>query len=79
MCGSRINAKYSGTSILLTEQINVHLRIMQSTGNGTMSKVKMQQLQVSNNVLKLSTKLLKELGKPTKISGAGITVHLLAL
>lgn len=69
VCGTRINAKYSGISILLTEQINVHLRIMESTESGTMTKPKMQKLNISNNVLKLSTKLLKELGKPTRISG----------
>eukprot|EP00667_Euglena_gracilis_P006082 EG_transcript_6130 len=69
MCGSRLNAKYGGISILLTEQINVHLRIMESTECGTMTKAKLQRLHASNSVLKLSTKLLKELSKPSKISG----------
>eukprot|EP00668_Euglena_longa_P038733 GGOE01049797.1.p1 GENE.GGOE01049797.1~~GGOE01049797.1.p1 ORF type:complete len:559 (-),score=164.70 GGOE01049797.1:199-1875(-) len=69
ICGSRLNAKYGGISVLLTEQINVHLRIMENTECGSLTKAKLQRLQASNNVLKLSTKLLKELSKPSKISG----------
>uniref|UniRef100_A0A8C4K2K4 Putative homeodomain transcription factor 1 n=1 Tax=Dromaius novaehollandiae TaxID=8790 RepID=A0A8C4K2K4_DRONO len=50
--GSETNKKYSNISILLTEQINLYLK-MEKKPN------KKEQLSLVNNVLKLSTKLLK--------------------
>ncbi|CAN0326615.1 unnamed protein product, partial [Ectocarpus sp. 12 AP-2014] len=66
--GSNTNNRYRDTSVLLTEQINVQLRILQNTSNKEASK-KRERLGVSTNVLKLATKLLKELDGPNKLSG----------
>ncbi|CCI49665.1 unnamed protein product [Albugo candida] len=62
MLGSRINKKYQNTSLLLTEQMNVYLRLLAKPH-------KKEKLLVSNNVLKLASKLLKELNSPNKVSG----------
>ncbi|XP_060628591.2 protein PHTF1 isoform X6 [Anolis sagrei] len=60
--GSETNKKYSNISILLTEQINLYLK-MEKKPN------KKEQLTLVNNVLKLSTKLLKELDTPFRLYG----------
>jgi len=60
--GSDINRKYRNTSILLTEQINLYLQ-MERSGS------KKEELLIANNVLKLASKLLKELEGPFKVSG----------
>ncbi|XP_074971877.1 protein PHTF1-like isoform X4 [Phalacrocorax aristotelis] len=60
--GSETNKKYSSISILLTEQINLYLK-MEKKPN------KKEQLSLVNNVLKLSTKLLKELDTPFRLYG----------
>ncbi|XP_061219054.1 protein PHTF1 isoform X4 [Neopsephotus bourkii] len=60
--GSETNKKYSNISILLTEQINLFLK-MEKKPN------KKEQLSLVNNVLKLSTKLLKELDTPFRLYG----------
>ncbi|XP_054546909.1 protein PHTF1 isoform X3 [Talpa occidentalis] len=60
--GSETNKKYSNVSILLTEQINLYLK-MEKKPN------KKEQLALVNNVLKLSTKLLKELDTPFRLYG----------
>lgn len=52
MLGSNINKKYQNTSLLLTEQMNVYLRLL-------VKPHKKEKLLVSNNVLKLASKLLK--------------------
>ncbi|TYZ60642.1 hypothetical protein PybrP1_004900 [[Pythium] brassicae (nom. inval.)] len=62
MLGSNINKKYQNTSLLLTEQMNVYLRLL-------VKPHKKEKLLVSNNVLKLASKLLKELNSPNKVSG----------
>ncbi|TDH74413.1 hypothetical protein CCR75_001978 [Bremia lactucae] len=62
MLGSNINRKYQNTSLLLTEQMNVYLRLLAKPH-------KKDKLLVSNNVLKLACKLLKELNSPNKVSG----------
>ncbi|CEG50268.1 homeodomain transcription factor 2 isoform x3 [Plasmopara halstedii] len=62
MLGSNINKKYQNTSLLLTEQMNVYLRLLAKPH-------KKEKLLVSNNVLKLACKLLKELNSPNKVSG----------
>ncbi|CAM9572851.1 unnamed protein product [Choristocarpus tenellus] len=72
--GSRTNNRYRDVSVLLTEQINVQLRILQNNSSSFPDKVsqavdKRERLVVSNNVLKLATKLLKELDGPNKLSG----------
>ncbi|CAM9396925.1 unnamed protein product [Ectocarpus sp. 6 AP-2014] len=69
--GSNTNNRYRDTSVLLTEQINVQLRVLQNTSNKEASKkvIKRERLGVSTNVLKLATKLLKELDGPNKLSG----------
>ncbi|CAM5118958.1 unnamed protein product [Natator depressus] len=60
--GSETNKKYSNISVLLTEQINLYLK-MEKKPN------KKEQLSLVNNVLKLSTKLLKELDTPFRLYG----------
>ncbi|XP_069489464.1 protein PHTF1 isoform X2 [Ambystoma mexicanum] len=60
--GSETIRKYSNVSILLTEQINLYLK-MEKKPN------KKEQLAIVNNVLKLSTKLLKELDTPFRLYG----------
>ncbi|KAL8179155.1 UNVERIFIED_CONTAM: putative homeodomain transcription factor 1 [Gekko kuhli] len=60
--GSETNKKYSNISILLTEQVNLYLK-MEKKPN------KKEQLILVNNVLKLSTKLLKELDTPFRLYG----------
>ncbi|XP_045483772.1 protein phtf isoform X3 [Harmonia axyridis] len=60
--GTRINKKYRNLSVLLTEQINLHLQIEQKPH-------KKEELTVANNVLKLAIDLLKELESPFKIIG----------
>ena len=59
---SKINQKYRNLSVLLTEQINLYLQMEQKPH-------KKEQLQLANNVLKLSSDLLKELETPFKING----------
>ncbi|XP_050297480.1 protein phtf [Anthonomus grandis grandis] len=60
--GTKINKKYRNLSVLITEQINLHLQIEQKPH-------KKDELTVANNVLKLAIDLLKELENPFKISG----------
>ena len=59
---SKINQKYRNLSVLLTEQINLYLQMEQKPH-------KKDQLILANNVLKLSSDLLKELETPFKIHG----------
>ncbi|KAM4582467.1 putative homeodomain transcription factor 1 isoform 2-T2 [Fundulus diaphanus] len=60
--GSETNSKYSNSSVLLTEQINLYLK-MEKKPN------KKEQLTIVNNVLKLATKLMKELDTPFRLLG----------
>uniref|UniRef100_A0A7M4EA23 PHTF1/2 N-terminal domain-containing protein n=1 Tax=Crocodylus porosus TaxID=8502 RepID=A0A7M4EA23_CROPO len=60
--GSETNKKYSNTSILLTEQISLCLRMERKPD-------KKEQLSLVNNVLKLCTKLLNELNIPFRLCG----------
>uniref|UniRef100_A0A3B5MC14 PHTF1/2 N-terminal domain-containing protein n=1 Tax=Xiphophorus couchianus TaxID=32473 RepID=A0A3B5MC14_9TELE len=60
--GSETNSKYSNSSVLLTEQINLYLK-MEKKPN------KKEQLSIVNNVLKLATKLMKELDTPFRLLG----------
>ncbi|XP_028633946.1 putative homeodomain transcription factor 2 isoform X2 [Grammomys surdaster] len=60
--GSETSKKYSNTSILLTEQINLYLK-MEKKPN------KKEELTLVNNVLKLATKLLRELDSPFRLYG----------
>ncbi|XP_071942545.1 protein PHTF2-like [Antedon mediterranea] len=60
--GSEINKKFRNSSLLLTEQINLYLRMERKPN-------KKDDLMLANNVLKLASKLLKELESPFKISG----------
>lgn len=64
--GSQTDCKYSNSSVLLTEQINV-FRKMEKKPN------KKDELSVVNNVLKLATKLMKELDTPFRL--LGLTVN----
>lgn len=50
--GTKINKKYRNLSVLITEQINLHLQIEQKPH-------KKDELTVANNVLKLAIDLLK--------------------
>ncbi|XP_023018004.2 putative homeodomain transcription factor [Leptinotarsa decemlineata] len=69
--GTKINKKYRNLSVLITEQINLHLQIEQISHKKDELNVsqKKEELNVSNNVLKLAIDLLKELENPFKISG----------
>lgn len=64
--GSETNSKYSNSSVLLTEQINLYLK-MEKKPN------KKEELCIVNNVLKLATKLMKELDTPFRL--LGLTVN----
>lgn len=64
--GSETNDKYSNSSVLLTEQINLYLK-MEKKPN------KKEELNIVNNVLKLATKLMKELDTPFRL--LGLTVN----
>uniref|UniRef100_A0A3Q1JN70 PHTF1/2 N-terminal domain-containing protein n=1 Tax=Anabas testudineus TaxID=64144 RepID=A0A3Q1JN70_ANATE len=64
--GSETNCKYSNSSVLLTEQINLYLK-MEKKPN------KKEALSIVNNVLKLATKLMKELDTPFRL--LGLTVN----
>ncbi|XP_067361966.1 putative homeodomain transcription factor 1 isoform X1 [Channa argus] len=64
--GSETNYKYSNSSVLLTEQINLYLK-MEKKPN------KKDALSIVNNVLKLATKLMKELDTPFRL--LGLTVN----
>lgn len=64
--GSETNYKYSNSSVLLTEQINLYLK-MEKKPN------KKEELNIVNNVLKLATKLMKELDTPFRL--LGLTVN----
>lgn len=60
--GSKINSKFTNTSGLLTEQINLYLQMEKAPH-------KKDDLTIANHVLKLATKLLKEIESPFKMSG----------
>lgn len=60
--GSKINSKFTNTSGLLTEQINLYLQMEKAPH-------KKEDLTIANHVLKLATKLLKEIESPFKMSG----------
>ncbi|CAH1176498.1 unnamed protein product [Phaedon cochleariae] len=60
--GTKINKKYRNLSVLITEQINLHLQIEHKPH-------KKEEMNIANNVLKLAIDLLKELENPFKISG----------
>ncbi|XP_058229701.1 putative homeodomain transcription factor 1 isoform X2 [Hemibagrus wyckioides] len=64
--GAETNYKYSNTSVLLTEQINLYLKMEKKPE-------KKDDLSIVNNVLKLATKLLKELDTPFRL--LGLTVN----
>ncbi|XP_063071385.1 putative homeodomain transcription factor 1 isoform X2 [Engraulis encrasicolus] len=64
--GAETNRKYSNASVLLTEQINLYLK-MEKKPN------KKDELNIVNNVLKLATKLMKELDTPFRL--LGLTVN----
>ncbi|XP_061742002.1 putative homeodomain transcription factor 1 isoform X1 [Nerophis ophidion] len=64
--GSETNCKYSNSSVLLTEQINLYLK-MEKKPN------KKEELSIVNNVLKLASKLMKELDTPFRL--LGLTVN----
>ncbi|XP_071993730.1 protein PHTF1 isoform X1 [Engystomops pustulosus] len=63
--GSDTNKKYSNVSILLTEEINLYLK-MEKKPN------KKEQLNIVNNVLKLSSKLIKEIDTPFRLYGLAV-------
>ncbi|XP_046839134.1 protein PHTF1-like [Xenia sp. Carnegie-2017] len=60
--GSKINRKFRNNSVLMTEQLNLYLQMEKNPG-------KKDELMIANNVLKLASKLLKDLESPYKISG----------
>lgn len=68
--GSRINQKYrSNLSVLITEQINLHLQLERKPQ-------KKEDLMLANHVLKLAADLIKELEAPYKISGFSANPYL---
>ncbi|KAJ9461584.1 putative homeodomain transcription factor [Diplonema papillatum] len=68
MIGTSINYKYGNSTLLLTEQINLHLRMV-AVAERSVNKEKRDKLLLTNKVLELAAKLLKELEGPNKISG----------
>lgn len=60
--GAKINSKFTNTSGLLTEQINLYLQMEKAPH-------KKEDLTIANHVLKLASKLLKEIESPFKMSG----------
>nr|XP_026693792.1 putative homeodomain transcription factor 1 [Ciona intestinalis] len=60
--GAKINKKYSNTSVLLTEQINLYLQMEKKPH-------KKESFQRANNVLTLAAKLIKEIETPFNIYG----------
>lgn len=64
--GTAISGKYRSSSILLTEQINLYLKMMKSPE-------KKNDLIIANNVLKLAAKLLKELETSNKLAGISMS------
>ncbi|KAM7006739.1 putative homeodomain transcription factor 1 isoform 1-T2 [Tautogolabrus adspersus] len=64
--GAETNCKYSNSSVLLTEQINLYLKMGKKPN-------KKEELNIVNNVLKLATKLMKELDTPFRL--LGLTVN----
>ncbi|XP_039259772.2 protein PHTF2-like [Styela clava] len=60
--GAQINRKYSNTSMLLTEQINLYLQMKQKPN-------KREELQRANSVLSIASKLIKEIEMPFNIYG----------
>ncbi|XP_037026446.1 putative homeodomain transcription factor isoform X2 [Bradysia coprophila] len=69
--GTAINDKYRSVSILITEQINLYLKMEQNP-------VKKDSFAAANNVLKLAADLLKEIEVPFKISGFNINPYVSA-
>jgi hypothetical protein len=69
--------RYRDTSVLLTEQINVQLRILHNSSRAEPDKAKAISYSVSNNVLSLATKLLSSFDSPNKISGIRMNPALL--
>jgi len=65
---SKLNKKYRNLSVLLTEQINVYLKM-------ELKPHKKEQLQLANNVLKLATDLLKELETPLAFKIHGLSAN----
>ncbi|XP_041437996.1 protein PHTF1-like isoform X2 [Xenopus laevis] len=63
--GSETNKKYSNVSVLLTEEINLYLK-MEKKPN------KKEKLSLVNNVLKLSSKLIKEIDTPFRLYGLAV-------
>jgi len=59
-----INKKFWNPSVLLTEQINIYLRLEEKPH-------KKEPLVLANNVLKLTSDLIKELERPYNILGIG--------
>jgi len=82
--GSRINNRYAkNRSVLLTEQLNVQLRLLQCceaahslTGiDHAKNKAKQEQLQASIKVLELALKLLSEHESSNKVQLAGLPIN----
>jgi hypothetical protein len=70
--GTRTNEKFGDTTILLTEQLNVQLRIFENCSRSN-DRAKLGKLQISSNVLKLAVKLLRELDSPNRVSGLSMS------
>lgn len=64
--GSHINQKYQNTSLLLTEQINLYLRMEQTPH-------KKDELNICDKVLTLMGRLLNDLEAPYKVSGMSMS------
>ena len=77
MIGTAINHKYGNSTLLLTEQINLHLRMVavseRPSHYDTRGKEKKEKLLLCNKVLELAAKLLKELEGPNKVCGHSIS------
>eukprot|EP00127_Corallochytrium_limacisporum_P004970 Clim_evm44s195 gene=Clim_evmTU44s195 len=60
--GSAINEKYTNSLPLMAEQINLQLRLARTPH-------KKDEITICNNVLNVSTKLLKDIESPYKVAG----------
>lgn len=71
--GTRTNEKFGDTTILITEQLNIQIRIFELSCRSSYDRAKKEKLQISSNVLKLAVKLLKELEGPNRVSGLSMS------
>jgi hypothetical protein len=68
MVGAKINMKYSDTSVLMAEQMNCYLKTLHKPH-------KKEKLMLSNNILKLATKMLQQDAKKAQSGISGFPMN----